>query len=67
MFMNYPISQWMDVILYSIFLIMLFAGICLISVKLSNYHMQEQKKRKRLNKLRNKHHKLEKNNFRKVA
>ena len=48
MFMGYSIQQWIDVILYSIFLIMLFAGICLISVKLSNYHMQEQKKRKRL-------------------
>ena len=67
MFMNYPISQWIDVILYGMFLIILFAGICLVSVKLSNYHMQEQKKRKRLNKLRNKYHQLEKNNFRKVA
>ena len=52
MFLGGTIQQWQDVILYTIFVLILFTAIYLDSVKLSNYYIQEQDKRKKLNQLR---------------
>lgn len=67
MFMGGSIQQWQDVGLYMIFMVLLFTGIYFISVKLSNYYIQEQNKRKKLNQLKNKYHCKEKNYYKKVA
>lgn len=66
MFSGGTIQQWQDVILYGIFILMLFTAIGLVSVKISNYYMQEQDKRKKLNQLRKNYH-AEKNIYKKVA
>jgi len=66
MFMGGSIQQWQDVGLYMVFMLVLFTGICLVSVRLSNYYVQEQNKKKKLNKLRKKYHSQEKS-YDKVA
>ena len=67
MFLGGTIQQWQDVILYIIFMLMLFTGIGFTSLKISNYYMQEQDKRKKLNQLRKKYYHTEKNIYKKVA
>jgi hypothetical protein len=67
MFLGGTIQQWQDVILYSIFILMLFTAIGLVSVKISNYYLQEQDKKEKLNQLRKNYHQAEKNIYKKVA
>ena len=67
MFSGGTTQQWIDVILYSIFVLTLFTAIYLVSVKISNYYIQEQDKKKKLNLIRKNYQQIEKNNFKKVA
>jgi len=65
--MGGSIQQWQDVGLYMVFMVVLFAVVCLVSVKLSNYCIYEQGKKEKLNKLRKNYHRKEKNYYKKVA
>lgn len=56
MFSGGSTQQWLNVILYSIFMLILFTAIAYVSVKISNYYIQEQDKRKKLNQLRKNYH-----------
>lgn len=67
MFNNYSIQQLTDVIIYSIFVLCLFSTIYFVSVKLSNYYIQETDKKEKLNKLRKNYHRVDKNYYKKVA
>ena len=67
MFSGGTTQQWTDVILYSIFMLILFTAIGLVSVKISNYYIQEQDKKKKLNQLKNKYQHIQKNIYKKVA
>ena len=67
MFSGGTTQQWQDVIQYSIFMSILFTAIGLVSVKISNYYIQEQDKKKKLNQLKNKYQHIQKNIYKKVA
>jgi len=69
MFMGGSIQQWHEVITYMVFMVILFNGIYLVSVKLSNYYFQEIDRRKKFNQLRKNYHchYTEKNYYKKVG
>ena len=67
MFIGGSIQQWIQVIIYSIFVLVLFTAIGLVSVKISNYYMQEQDKKKKLNQLKNKYYHRQNNIYKKSA
>lgn len=54
MFMGGTISQWIELIQYSIFVLVLFTGIGFVSVRLNNIFFEDGKNNNKINKVNNK-------------
>jgi len=54
MFLGYLTSQWVELIQYSLFILVLFIGIGFVSVKLDNIFFKDYKYNNKINKVNNK-------------
>ena len=52
MMLGYPLTNWLELGEYFIFVLILFAGVGVISYKADNYYQHELYKRKKLNQFR---------------